>query len=107
MIPKHIFREYDIRGVADRDMPAPLVSDLGRALGTFLRRKGAQRIALGRDCRLSSPRLRDALRSGLLETGMRIVDIGTVPTPLMYFSVFDLGLFCGERGGPDFNHLLL
>ena len=108
MTPKHIFREYDIRGVAERDMPSALVSDLGRAIGTFLRRKGAQRIALGRDCRLSSPRLRDALRSGLLETGLRIVDIGTVPTPLMYFSVFDLDLdggvqITGSHNPPEDN----
>jgi phosphomannomutase/phosphoglucomutase len=97
MISKHIFREYDIRGVADRDMPNELVADLGRAVGTFLMRKGARRIALGRDCRLSSPRLRDALLGGLLETGMHIVEIGTVPTPLMYFSVFDLDLDGGVQ----------
>lgn len=108
MIPGHIFREYDIRGVADRDMPDALVSDLGRALGTFLMRKGARRIALGRDCRLSSTRLRNALRTGLLETGLRVVEIGVVPTPLMYFSVFELDLdggvqITGSHNPPDDN----
>ena len=84
----HIFREYDIRGVADRDMPDDLVRDLGRALGTFLRRKGSRRIVLGRDCRVSSPRLHAALRDGLLETGLALVDIGVGGTPMMYFAVF-------------------
>ena len=88
----HIFREYDIRGVADRDMDDPFVRDLGRALGTFQRRRGHRRLALGRDCRLSSPRLHAALRDGLLETGMHLVELGMVPTPLMYFSVFHFDL---------------
>jgi phosphomannomutase/phosphoglucomutase len=108
MIPGHIFREYDIRGVADRDMPDALVQDLGRALGTFLLRKGKRRIALGRDCRLSSPRLRHALRSGLLETGLTLVEVGVVPTPLMYYSVFDLDLdggvqITGSHNPPEDN----
>lgn len=84
----HVFREYDIRGVAERDLPDMFARDLGRALGTFWVRRGAQRVALGADCRLSSPRLARALREGLLECGLTIVDIGVVPTPLMYFSVF-------------------
>ena len=71
MLPNHIFREYDIRGVADRDMQSELVVDLGRAVGTFWKREGARRIALGRDCRLSSPRLHRALLIGLLESGSR------------------------------------
>jgi phosphomannomutase / phosphoglucomutase len=108
MIPLHIFREYDIRGVADRDMSNELVADLGRALGTYLQRKRAKRIALGRDCRLSSPRLHNALRSGLLETGIRIVEIGVVPTPMMYFAVFDLDLdggvqITGSHNPPEDN----
>lgn len=88
MLNPHIFREYDIRGVADRDMPDAFVRDLGRALGTFLRRQGSRRIAVGRDCRLSSPRLHALLTEGLLETGLSLVDIGVGGTPMMYFTVF-------------------
>jgi phosphomannomutase/phosphoglucomutase len=88
----NVFRQYDIRGVADRDLPDDFARDLGRALGTFLRRNGKARIALGRDCRLSSPRLHDALSSALLETGLVLVDVGVVPTPLMYFTVFHADL---------------
>ncbi|HEX7477911.1 MAG TPA: phosphomannomutase/phosphoglucomutase [Polyangiales bacterium] len=85
-----IFREYDIRGVADRDLTDEVVENLGRAVGTFLQRRGNKRIVLSRDCRLSSPRLHTALRRGLLETGLSLIDIGVGPTPMMYFSVFHL-----------------
>jgi phosphomannomutase/phosphoglucomutase len=108
MIPSHIFREYDIRGVADRDMSDELVTDLGRALGTFLMKKGHQRIAVGRDCRLSSPRLHAALVTGLMEAGLSLIDIGVVPTPMMYFTVFDRDLdggvqITGSHNPPEDN----
>jgi phosphomannomutase/phosphoglucomutase len=108
MFPAHIFREYDIRGIAERDMPDELVIDLGRALATFLRRQGARRIALGRDCRLSSPRLHAALSTGLSTNGLTIIDIGVVPTPLLYFTVFDLDLdggvqITGSHNPPEDN----
>ncbi|MFO0693152.1 MAG: phosphomannomutase/phosphoglucomutase [Polyangiales bacterium] len=93
----NIFREYDIRGVADRDLTDELARDLGRALGTFQRRHGNQRLGLGRDCRLSSPRLHAELREGLLEAGCDVVDIGVVPTPLLYFAVFHLDLDGGVQ----------
>lgn len=85
-----VFREYDIRGVADRDLASSFVTDLGRALGTWLGRQGARHLALGRDCRLHSPRLHDALLDGLLETGLRVSDVGVVATPLLYFACFHL-----------------
>src|SRR5262245_37931522 len=85
-----VFREYDIRGVADRDLDSPFVADLGRAVGTHLARAGARRITLGRDCRVHSPRLHEALLGGLLESGLDVVDVGVVATPLLYFSVFHL-----------------
>src|SRR5207244_710210 len=75
---------------ADRDLDGPFVTDLGRAVGTHLHRAGARRIAVGRDCRLHSPRLHRALLDGILETGVDVVDIGVVPTPLLYFAVFHL-----------------
>ena len=88
----HIFREYDIRGDADRDLADDLVGDIGRALGTLWSRNGAQRIGVGRDCRLSSPRLHSALSRGIRDTGVTVVDLGMCPSPVMYFSVFHHGL---------------
>jgi phosphomannomutase/phosphoglucomutase len=83
-----VFREYDIRGVADRDLKSDFVLDLGRALGTLLGRGGARHITLGRDCRASSPRLHAALVEGILSTGLSVWDIGVVATPVLYYSVF-------------------
>jgi phosphomannomutase/phosphoglucomutase len=83
-----VFREYDIRGVADRDLTDAFARDLGRALGTALRRRGGRTMTLGRDCRLSSPRLHAALREGLLSTGVTLWDVGVVATPVLYYSVF-------------------
>ncbi|MEO0326587.1 MAG: phosphomannomutase/phosphoglucomutase [Myxococcota bacterium] len=88
----HVFREYDIRGVAARDLPDDFTRALGRALGTFQARAGHRRIALGRDCRLSSPRLHRELLAGLLEAGLEVVDVGVGPTPRMYFAVHHLNL---------------
>ncbi|HEX6764581.1 MAG TPA: phosphomannomutase/phosphoglucomutase, partial [Polyangiaceae bacterium] len=88
-----IFREYDIRGVADRDLGDDLVERIGCALGTLLRPEGTTgplRIALGRDCRLSSDRLFRALTSGLVAGGIDVIDVGVGPTPKLYFSVHHL-----------------
>jgi len=61
-----VFREYDIRGNADRDLDDGFANDLGKAIGTHVKRAGARRITVGRDCRVTSPRLHKALRSGIL-----------------------------------------
>src|SRR3984885_15129839 len=91
MLKPAIFREYDIRGVADAELLSPDVRQLGRGLGTYLRRHGGgANINVGRDCRLSSPRLRDALVDGLLAAGCNVTDIGTVPTPVLYHSAQNL-----------------
>ncbi len=82
-----IFREYDIRGLADRDFTDENCVLLGRAIGAAERRAGKRRITLGRDCRLHSGRIRNKLLEGLLESGLEITDIGVCPTPLLYFSV--------------------
>jgi len=85
-----IFREYDIRGMADTDLTDSVVEQIGKGVGTFLRRHQGKRITLGRDCRLSSDRIRNTLAKALLSCGIDVVDIGLVPTPLSYFSVFHL-----------------
>lgn len=83
-----IFRAYDIRGDADRDLTDALAEGVGRAYGSLLHEHGGRRIALGRDCRTHSPRLHAALVRGLLATGVEVEDVGVVPTPLLYFAVF-------------------
>ncbi len=83
-----IFREYDIRGVAGQDLDDQAVELLGRAMGTFFLGRGQSDVAVGRDVRLSSPAYAQALIRGLLATGCDVADLGVVPTPLLYFSVF-------------------
>jgi phosphomannomutase/phosphoglucomutase len=85
-----VFREYDIRGEADRDFPDAFVADLGRSLGAYFADNGAKRITLGRDCRLSSPRIHATMKRELLASGLDVVDVGIVHTPGLYFSVFHL-----------------
>src|ERR1700733_4454902 len=108
MLKPTIFREYDIRGVADTELLSPDIVDLGRGLGTLLQRKSGKRINLGRDCRLSSTRLHDALLEGLLSTGCDVTDIGVVPTPLTYFSAVHLKadgavMITGSHNPAEFN----
>ena len=85
-----IFREYDIRGIAETDLAGPALKALGLAIGTYLRRQGCERLTLGRDCRTSSSRLRNGLYEALVETGLHVMDLGVCPTPLLYFSLYHL-----------------
>ncbi len=83
----NIFRTYDIRGVADRDLTDEVVYLLGKAYGTYITHHSPD-IAVARDVRLSSKRIRDFLVRGLIDSGMNVTDYGVVPTPLLYFSLF-------------------
>ena len=108
MLKPTIFREYDIRGVADTELLSRDVADLGRALGTLLQRRRGPSVNLGRDCRLSSTRLRDALLEGLVDSGCEVTDIGIVPTPLLYFSAAHLEadgavMITGSHNPSEFN----
>ena len=90
MLKPTIFREYDIRGIADVDLPNDGVRVLGQALGTYMQRKAGRKVSLGRDVRLSGPRLHGALLEGLIASGCEVTDVGVVPTPLLYYSVYNL-----------------
>jgi phosphomannomutase/phosphoglucomutase len=87
-----VFREYDIRGVGESDFPDPFVHDLGRAIGTYLGQGGARTITLGRDCRVTSPRIHAVLSAAILSTGLDVIDVGIVHSPGLYFSVFHLAV---------------
>lgn len=85
----HIFREYDIRGVVGSDLNQDTVYKLARAIGTYFRRNGARTISLGRDARASSPEFRDIMVKGLTESGCDCIDAGMIPTPVLYFTLFN------------------
>ncbi|HXG30909.1 MAG TPA: phosphomannomutase/phosphoglucomutase [Thermodesulfobacteriota bacterium] len=89
-INPQIFREYDIRGIVDRDLGEGVVETIGKAYGTYMRGLGKKRVSLGRDCRLSSPALAAAMSRGINSTGLDVIDIGMVTTPMLYFSLFSL-----------------
>lgn len=105
---EQIFREYDIRGVVDKDLTDETVYDLARAFGVFFRANGATRASLGRDARESSPRFRDIMIRGLMETGCDVLDFGMVPTPVLYFTLFtqpvDAGVMITGSHNPADNN---
>ncbi len=87
---KQIFREYDIRGIADEDLADDVIQQIGQAYGTIMKRKGHGLISVGRDVRLTSERIQKALMQGVLSCGLDVVDVGVVPTPVLYFSIAHL-----------------
>lgn len=105
---QNIFREYDIRGIVGEQLTDETVAILGKAIGTFFNQNGAKRVAIGFDARQSSPRFRDLLVKGFVETGVDAVLIGKVPTPVLYHTVFtravDGGvMITGSHNPPDHN----
>jgi phosphomannomutase/phosphoglucomutase len=109
MISPGIFRQYDIRGIVDKDLTIEAALGVGKAYAAYLRGKGLTRaVAVGCDNRPSGPRLRDALVRGLTSSGVDVLDIGVVPTPLLYWSlhhlVVDGGIqITGSHNPPEYN----
>jgi phosphomannomutase / phosphoglucomutase len=85
-----LFREYDLRGIVGSELTEPTAELVGRAYSTYVKERGVKTISLGRDGRLSSPGLHQALLKGLLAGGLDVIDIGICSSPLVYFSLFTL-----------------
>jgi phosphomannomutase/phosphoglucomutase len=103
-----IFRQYDIRGTVGEDLTTERAELVGRAFGTLLGRQGGKVAAVGRDVRLSSPELQDALVRGILSTGVDVLDTGLHPTPVLYFALFNLPvqggvMVTGSHNPPEMN----
>ena len=110
VIPPEIFKAYDIRGIVDRTLTEAGVETIGRGLGTLAQRKGVKKFVIGRDGRLSGPRLAQALARGLNAAGIDVIDIGVVATPMVYFGTyhFETGsgvMVTGSHNPPDYNGL--
>ncbi len=109
MISPYIFREYDIRGVVGKDLTDEVVELLGKGIGTYLARRGVKRITVGGDVRLSTEDLRKQLMKGLRSTGIDVVNLGRVPTPVQYFSMHHIPdvqggvMITGSHNPPEFN----
>jgi len=104
----YIFREYDIRGKVVEDFPPEVVASLGKAFGTLVKRSGGREIAISGDIRLTTPDLINFFKEGVLSTGVDVINIGIVPTPVNYFSLFELDVaasvqITGSHNPPEFN----
>jgi phosphomannomutase/phosphoglucomutase len=107
-IEPSIFRAYDIRGVVDESLTEPVVRLLGQVLGSTVLENGESKIMIGCDGRLSSPRLTKALCEGVLASGCDVMNIGMVPTPILYYSTYLLNvpsgvMVTGSHNPPDYN----
>lgn len=109
-VPKTIFRQYDVRGLVDRELTPDFARALGRAYGTLAWAKlgRAPRLAVGRDNRPSGAVLARAVRDGIAESGAGVVDVGELPTPALYFAIHHLGTdggmqVTGSHNPPEFN----
>ena len=108
MVNKYIFREYDIRGKVVDDFPPKVVNQLGKGFGTFVKRSGFQEIALSGDIRLTTPKLMEEFKNGVLSTGVDVINLGILPTPANYYSMFKLEVggavqITGSHNPPEFN----
>jgi phosphomannomutase/phosphoglucomutase len=109
-IPSIIFRTYDIRGIVGKTLTVNGVYEIGRAIGSEAEARGLKTIAVGRDGRTSSPELAESLTRGLQATGRNVIDIGMVPTPILYFATHHLKtgsgvMVTGSHNGPAYNGL--
>ena len=110
LVSPAIFKAYDIRGVVDDTLTVDAVRALGLALGTAAREAGMRETVVGRDGRLSGPKLVAALSDGFRAAGVDVIDIGMVPTPVVYYATFELGTgtgvaVTGSHNPPDYNGL--
>jgi len=109
-LPAEIFRAYDIRGITDTTLTPAIVERIGQAIGSEALARGVNEIAVGRDGRLSGPALVEALTRGVTSTGCDVVDVGMVPTPVLYFATYHLGthsgvMVTGSHNPPEYNGL--
>ncbi|MBW1838225.1 MAG: phosphomannomutase/phosphoglucomutase [Deltaproteobacteria bacterium] len=103
-----MFREYDIRGIAGKDMTEDDVVLIGKGIGTFLQQHGRKKLTVGRDCRLTSDLYAKKVIEGLRSTGCDIIDIGVCPTPVLYFSIQHLSqegavMVTASHNPPEYN----
>lgn len=109
-IPKEIFKAYDIRGIVGKTLTPEIVEAIGQALGSEALLRKQTTICVGYDGRLSGPELAAALSRGIRKTGMNVIQLGLVATPMVYFAAYELGTHCGvmvtgSHNPPDYNGL--
>jgi phosphomannomutase / phosphoglucomutase len=109
-VPAEIFKAYDIRGIVGKTLTPPIVEGIGQAIGSEACARAISTLAIGRDGRLSGPELSEALSRGIRKSGIQVVDIGLVATPMLYFAAHQLTgssgvMLTGSHNPPDYNGL--
>ena len=109
-LPKEIFKAYDIRGIVGKTLTAEIVESIGHAIGSEAAARGQSAIAIGRDGRNSGVEFSAALARGIQKSGINVIDVGRVATPMVYFAAFQLNTNCavmitGSHNPPDYNGL--
>ena len=94
-INPNIFREYDIRGIYGNDITEEVAYTIGKSFGTYIKKLGFEKTVIGHDNRLSSPSLAKALIDGILKTGIDVINLGLVTTPIYYFAKYHLEIYSG------------
>jgi phosphomannomutase/phosphoglucomutase len=107
-VDRSIFRAYDIRGVVGESLTGDTARLIGRAIGSTVRERGLSEVVVGRDGRLSGPDLAAELIKGLRQSGCDVIDIGAVPTPVLYFATYHLNagsgvMVTGSHNPPEYN----
>jgi len=107
-ISPSIFKAYDIRGIVEQELTPEIVKLIGLAIGSESIEKGERGVVVGRDGRLSGPSLMESLKAGLKQSGCHVVDIGMVPTPLVYFATYTKAatsgvMITGSHNPPEYN----
>ncbi len=108
LIDRSIFRAYDIRGIVGRTLDRSVAEVIGQSVGSLMHEQDLHEIVIGRDGRLSGPEMVEGLISGLRRAGVNVIDVGMVPTPVVYFGAYHLRTGCcisvtGSHNPPDYN----
>ncbi len=108
--PKEIFKAYDIRGIVGQSLTAEFIRVIGHAIGSEAVARGQHTIAIGRDGRLSGVEFAQALARGIQQSGINVIDVGRVATPMVYFAAYHLHthsavMITGSHNPPDYNGL--
>ncbi len=109
-LPKEIFKAYDIRGIVDHSLTPEIVTAIGQAVGAEAAARGLSTIVIGRDGRLSGPTLSQALAQGIQSTGINVIDVGMVATPMLYYAAHEWAnysgvMVTGSHNPPEYNGL--
>ena len=109
-LSKEIFKAYDIRGIVGKTLTSEVVERIGRAIGSEALARDKREVVIGRDGRLSGPELSTALARGLRATGVNVIDVGQVATPMLYFATYHFNtlsgvMLTGSHNPPDYNGL--